>query len=104
MKQLADYSQLKIDDIVYITPTTAYKAHIFTYNSTNMTKYEDWSILGIIKEIKSLRGRWGTLHYAVKITPISSNFGLILKYDIEIDSHPNSILHVLPKDITVLSD
>lgn len=102
MKQIINYSQLKIDDIVLINPTTVYKAHILNYYNSNETDYKDWSILGVIKEIKSLRGRWGTLHYCVKITPISSNFGLILEHDIEIDSHPSSVLHIIPRDIQII--
>lgn len=104
MKQLADYSQLKVDDVVHIQPTTIYKAHILNYYNINNTKYEDWSILGIVKEIKSLRGQWGKLHYAIKIAPMSSNFGLMTQYDIVIDSHPSSVLHVIPRDIQIISE
>ncbi len=102
MNKLQKYSNLKVGDIVYIKPNSQ-AGYILNYNNNeNMTIRKDWSILGLVKEIHKPDPNYEI--YNVIVTPISSNFGLILQYPIQITNADSSMYYTRPKDITVLSD
>lgn len=102
MKKLQKYNDLKVGDIVYIKPNK-HAGYILNYNNrTNMTEKEDWSILAQIIDIYKPDPNYET--YNVIIKPISSNFGLILHYPIQITNNEVSVYYTRLKDITVLSD
>lgn len=100
MKQLKDYSQLKIDDIIQIKPNKYYQ-YTLDYHNVNQTQENDLTILGIVKEIihehlnKSLK---------IKIQPISSNFGLMTDYSIIVSSYPNHMQYIPLENIHIISD
>lgn len=101
MNKLQKYSNLKVGDIVYIKPNR-HADFVLHYNNINLTNKEDWSILAMIRDI--YKPDHMEEKYNVIVTPISSNFGLIPQYPIQITNNEFSAYYTRPKDITVLSD
>ena len=101
MNKLQKYSDLKVGDIVYIKPNYS-SNHLLNYHNTDRINIRDWSILARVEEINK-DNKYNEI-YNVIVTPISSNFGLILQYPIQITNADSSIYYTRPKDITVLSD
>jgi hypothetical protein len=102
MKQINDYSELRIDDIVYIKPNYL-SDFILNYHNQELTPKENWSILARVEEITQIDYNNNQI-YEIILAPISSNFGLMLQYDIFIQNDSNSAYYTRPEDITVLTD